>query len=112
MISLLIKIVMLPIIILLFTYTYEGIQFESVWQTIAAIVLLSVVGVVMEALILRRKTFWLSILLDFVATIGLLLLIAAVFSDIHVTLTGAILISLIVAIQEYFVHLLLINNDK
>ncbi|WP_110943555.1 hypothetical protein [Virgibacillus senegalensis] len=112
MISLLIKIVMLPIIILFFSYFFEGVYFESIWQTIAAIVLLAVVGVVMEAVLLRRKTFWLSIVLDFAATAVLLLVIAEVFDSIHVSLTGAILIALVVGVQEYFVHLLLINNGK
>ncbi|SDJ82411.1 hypothetical protein [Sediminibacillus albus] len=112
MISFLIKIIFLPVIIVFFTYFFGNVQFDSIWQTIIAILMLAVIGVSMEALLLRRKTFWLSIFLDFASTVVLLLLIAAVFDGIEVTLAGAVFISLIVGVQEYFVHLILITNDK
>lgn len=82
------------------------------FQPILIGLVLAGVGTAMEYLILKRGTLWISTFLDFVASILIIVGLAAFLDGAEVTILGAIIVSLFLAFTEYFTHLFLIRSDK
>ncbi len=66
----------------------------------------------MEVLILRRGTFWISNTLDLIASFGIIYGSQFIIRGAFVSITGALITSLLILATEYVQHLLLIRSHK
>lgn len=112
MASFLLKILMCPIGVIVASWIFPNVQFESYVQPIIIGLILAVVGIIMEYMLLRKGTLWISTLLDFAATLIIVYAISNLFVGAEVTLLGAILTSVVITFLEYFNHLWLIRSGK
>lgn len=112
MISFILKVVSLPLILMLAMFLFDSVHFGSMWQPLILGAILACVGVAMEYLLLKERTFLLSLILDFVVSVILIWSIANMLDEAAVTLWGAILTSLIIGIAEYFIHSYLLSSGK
>jgi uncharacterized membrane protein YvlD (DUF360 family) len=111
MTSLLIKVIVFPIFMIVFSYIMQGMDFTTLYQAIAAGLVLALVATGMEYMITIKSTLWLSVAADFIL---FLLIIESLntFPSIHVTFPTAVLSSVLLSAIEYFIHLFLIKSGR
>ncbi len=73
---------------------------------------MALVGVLMEYLLLRKGTLWISTILDFAVSVLILYSIANLFAGTTITFTGAVLTGILLGVIEYFTHLWLIKSGR
>ncbi|WP_173917366.1 DUF2512 family protein [Halobacillus sp. Marseille-Q1614] len=112
MTSILVKIFALPSVLILSMYFLETVNYGLIWQPIVLAVVLLIVGVGMEYLLLRRGNLWSSVFLDFVVTLFMVWGLSNLFAGAYVTFAGALIVSAVIGVCEYFLHLHLITNRK
>lgn len=112
MISLVIKLVTLPLLFFAFEWLVPSFHYEHGWVALVTIVILIGIGRPVEKLFLTRRTFWLILLLDFISNVSVIWLIALLFNQSTVTFSGALMISILITIAEYFVHRLLVAERR
>lgn len=110
MIGLVIKLIVCPITVLISNYLF-GLRY-TVFQAVVVGLILAVAAHFMEVLILKRGTFWVSTVGDFVAALGIVYLSQLVFTNVNVTFIGALLTAVLLTVTEYFQHTFLINAGK
>jgi uncharacterized membrane protein YvlD (DUF360 family) len=110
MIGLLLKLIIVPAIVLLSDVFIGSVYFPSFLQAILTGVVLAVDGHVMERLMLRPGTLWITTGFDIVAAAAILLLSAVVFPGVRMPLDGALLVALILGIVEYMYHRWLLSG--
>ncbi|MFZ5353031.1 MAG: DUF2512 family protein [Bacillota bacterium] len=112
MTGLIMKIIACPAALLLSDLLFAGIDFGSAYQAVIVGLILAVSAHLMELLILRRGTFWISLTADFVTATLIIYFVSNLFYNAYVTLTGAVLAALIVGVTEYLQHAYLIRTGK
>ncbi len=112
MTSFIMKLIMCPLLVILSAWLFPGIEFSNYAQAIVVGVILAVVGTVMEYMLLRRGTLWISNIADFIASFVIVYFISNLFNGADVTFLGALMTALLLGIAEHFTHLWLINNHK
>lgn len=112
MTSLLMKIIACPLVLFVASWLFPNVEFGAFYQIVVVGLILAVVGVLMEYLLLREGTLWISTILDFVVSTLILYLIANMFAGAAVTFFGAVLTSILLGVVEYFAHLFLIKSGK
>ncbi len=110
MISLVVKIVTVPLVIFIALYASSELQYDAIWQSLLIIFILICSGLLLESFLLKRISLWLSVLLDFIASFLILYIISNLLEGAHVSLIGAIVLALILAFAEYFLHRFLIRK--
>ncbi|MGE4284915.1 MAG: DUF2512 family protein [Clostridia bacterium] len=106
------KLIMCPLIVVIYDALLNNVNYASIYQSIGIGIFLAVLAHMMEVLILREGTFWISTIVDLVAAFGIVYLSQFVLRGAAVTFTGALIISLLLTISEYFQHLFLVNTGK
>jgi Mg2+/Co2+ transporter CorB len=66
----------------------------------------------MEVLILKKGTFWLSTIVDFVAASFIVYIVSLFFATASVTIAGALLTALLLTFTEVIQHGWLINSGR
>jgi len=110
MTSLFFKIVTFPLGALLAAWLFANVNFEHYYEPILVGLLAAVVGVLVEYVILRKGTLWLSTFSDVIINWVFLYVVANMFEGAYVTVWGALLTSLIIGAVDYFIHYYLIKN--
>lgn len=106
------KIILCPVALIVSDLLSTHINYTSYYQPIVTGILLAVIAHGMELLILRRGTAWISTFSDLIAAFVIIYLSQFLFAGAYVTLLGALLASLIIAVAEHFLHKYLINSHK
>lgn len=106
------KLVLAPVIVILcdLLSPYQ-INYASVYEAILIGLAIAIVGFAVEWLMLRRGTLWITTISDFVFTLCIVFFGSMVFNDARVSTAGALIISLIFGIMEYFIHLWVLRKD-
>lgn len=110
--SLFLKLILVPVIVLLSDFLIANVFYPSFYQPIIVGIVLAVVGHVMENVLLRRGTLWVTTALDIVASSIILYVSVYFFPGSRMTLDGALLTALFLGITEYFYHLWLIRSER
>lgn len=110
MIGLIMKLIVCPVILLLSNYIL-GLQY-TLAQSLYVGFIIAIVGHMMEVLILKSGTLWISTISDFIVAFAIIYLSQFLLRNVAVTLLGALLIALILTVVEYFEHLFLIRAGK
>ncbi|WP_082235138.1 DUF2512 family protein [Halobacillus massiliensis] len=112
MTSILVKIFTLPSVLILSMYFLDTVNYTALWQPIVLAVVLLIIGVGMEYVLLRKGNLWSSVFLDFIVTLFLVWGLSNLFSGAYVSFAGALIVSAVIGVSEYFLHLHLITNRK
>lgn len=101
---LLLKIVLLPIVVGLADLMTADIFFPSAWSIAITGIVLAIIGWMMEALILRRGTLWLTTVVDWGVAAAGIYLAQYIFNGAYASVVGSLLAGGLIAIVEYFAH--------
>jgi hypothetical protein len=108
----LMKIIICPLSVILASFLFTNVRYAALYQPIFVGVVLAVIGTLMEYLFLREGTLWINTVLDFIVSTFFVYFITIFFYGARITIVGAILTGLILAIVEHFIHLYLIKSQK
>ncbi|MDR3598687.1 DUF2512 family protein [Clostridium sp.] len=109
-IGLILKFIACPVIIILSNYVI-GLEY-SVIQGLFIGVVLAFVAHMMEVLILKHGTLWISTISDFIVAFAVVYLSQFVLRDVNITFFNAFLTSLLLTVVEYLEHIFLIRSGK
>lgn len=112
MTSLWIKLIACPALVILSMFLFDTVDFATIFQPVFVGIMLALLGVSMEYVLLKRETFWLSIIADFAASILIVFFISNLFTTAEVTWVGAVLTAVLLAAAEFFVHRYLLKSGK
>ncbi|WP_373228942.1 hypothetical protein [Cohnella sp.] len=112
MTSLLMKIFICPIGVIVSAWLFPGVRYGAYYQPIIVGLILAVVGVLMEYMLLKKGTLWISTFMDFAASVLIVYFVSNWFPGAAVTFFGAILTGALLAITEHFTHLWLIQSGR
>lgn len=106
------KIIMCPLAVILASYLFPNVNYAALYQPIIVGLVLALAGTMMEYLFLREGTLWMNTGMDFVASSIIVYFMSLFFIGARVTVFGAILTGLILAVIEHFTHQYLIRSGK
>jgi Mg2+/Co2+ transporter CorB len=91
---------------------FPNVYFANVIQPIIVGLILAFSAHMMEVLILKKGTFWLSTIVDFVAASFIVYIVSLFFVTASVTIAGALLTALLLTFTEVIQHSWLINSGR
>ncbi|MCP8615411.1 DUF2512 family protein [Salirhabdus salicampi] len=109
--GLVMKLFMCPIGVILAWIMFPNVFYTTIFQPIIIGFILAVSAHLMEILILRKLTFWVSTIADFIAA-TLIVYFVSQLQVTYVTFFGAILTALLLTITEIIQHRWLIKSGK
>ncbi|MBC2581922.1 DUF2512 family protein [Clostridium sp. DJ247] len=112
MTGLIMKIIICPLAVLSSDYLFTDVYFPYAYQAIVLGLILAVAAHVMELLFLKKGTFWINNVLDFIAAAVIVYVGQFFLTGARITFIGALLTSALLTITEYFQHLHLIRSGK
>lgn len=112
MASLGIKIIMVPVGLIVASWLFPNVDYAEWHQPVALGLILAVLGVLMEYLILKKGTLWLSTLADFAVSALVIYYVSNVFDGAVVTFFGSLLAAALLAVAEHFLHRWLIRTGR
>lgn len=112
MVGLLVKLLVCPIVVFLSALLFRDVYYPSLYQPIFVGLILAIVSHLMDLFMLKRGTFWLTLILDFLIASFLLYISAFFFIGAQITWVGAFLTGFILAITEYFQHGWLLQTNQ
>jgi hypothetical protein len=104
MVMLLLKLLIVPIVLFLADVMMVDVLFPSTWAIIGTGIALALLGLMMEALMLRRGTLWLTTVADWAVGAAVVYSSQFIFAGGFVSVVGALLTGGLLAIPEYFMH--------
>lgn len=112
MLGLIMKIIVCPLIIYISDMVFNDIYYANTYQAIITGLVIAFIGHMMEVLILKKGTLWISTFADLVAAIAVVYLSQFFLPGSRITIAGAAIIAVILAITEHFQHIYLIKEGK
>jgi len=110
--SLIIKFAVCPLLIYLAGIFLNQVQFATLFQPVLLGFFVAVAGVLMELYTLKPGTLWLSTGLDFIAFTAIVYIVPFFLAGAYVTLTGALITGLVLALAEIPQHYWLIKSGN
>ncbi|SEN00589.1 DUF2512 family protein [Lihuaxuella thermophila] len=107
-----IKLIVCPVVVLLSSFLFREVYYPSFYHPVIVGIVLAIAAHAMEIVFLRRGTFWLSNLMDFIAATAIVYISSYFFPGSRVTWVGATLTAFLLAVTEYFQHLWLLRTGK
>ncbi|MCM3634328.1 DUF2512 family protein [Paenibacillus camelliae] len=110
MTSLIIKLFSVPIGIIIASWIFPNVEYTRLYQPIIVGLISAGVGLIMEFIILRRKTLWLSTFSDLIVSWVIVFGISLMFNTAYVSIWGAFWTAVLLTVMEYFLHRFLIEK--
>lgn len=110
MLGLIIKIIVCPVIVYLSDMILNDVYFANPYQAVIAGLVVAVVGHLMEVLILKRGTLWISTFADLAGAFIVIYLSQYFLPGSSITVAGAAITALLLTVVEHFQHIYLINQ--
>ncbi|MGJ9384033.1 DUF2512 family protein [Salipaludibacillus sp. CF4.18] len=111
MIGLIIKIFVCPITVMIAWLIFPNVEYSTIYQPIIVGLILAFSAHVMEVFILKKGTFWLSAILDFIAA-TVIVYVVSFFQVAQVSFFGAILTAVLLSVTELVQHNWLIKSGR
>lgn len=111
MAPLFIKLLVCPTILLLFDVISTEVEYRAMYQVILMGLLLAFAGHLLDQIILKRKTVWLSTITDFIAAAVILYMSPLLFPGSRVTFWGALMTAFVLGAAEYLQHVVLVQRS-
>ncbi|WP_100405547.1 DUF2512 family protein [Bacillus solitudinis] len=112
MIGLIVKIFVCPITVMIASLIFANVYYANLIQAITVGLVLAVAAHMMEVLILKKRTFWISTIIDFFAAALIVYVVSGLFATSVVTIGGAFLTAILLTFTEVIQHSWLINSGK
>ncbi|WP_227935929.1 DUF2512 family protein [Alkalihalobacillus deserti] len=112
MLGLIVKIFVCPITVMIASLIFPNVYYANVIQPIIVGLILAFSAHMMEVLILKKGTFWLSTIVDFVAASFIVYIVSLFFATASVSIAGALLTALLLTFTEVIQHSWLINSGR
>jgi uncharacterized membrane protein YeaQ/YmgE (transglycosylase-associated protein family) len=112
MLGLIVKLFVCPITVIIASVIFPNVYYANVIQPIIVGLVLAFSAHMMEVLILKKETFWLSTVSDFVAASFIVYIVSLFFATASVTIGGALLTAILLTITEIAQHRWLINSRR
>lgn len=106
-----IKLFVCPLTIFFAELVFPNVNYTAFYQPIIVGLVLAVSAHMMEVLLLKKGTFWISTILDFIAA-TLIVYFVSLFQVATVTFFGSILTAFILTITEIVQHRWLIRSGR
>jgi hypothetical protein len=100
----------IPVLLWAASLMSPGIHYPSFYQPLATGIIISGVGRLVEKVLLKPGTVWLSVFADVILAAIIIYYSQYVFAGARITWAGAAITSLIVGVVEYIVHVILVNH--
>ncbi|MGO4889601.1 DUF2512 family protein [Anaerobacillus sp. MEB173] len=111
MLGLIVKIFVCPITVMIAWLIFPNVEYSALYQPIIVGLILAIAAHMMEVVILRKGTFWISTIVDFIAA-TLIVYFVSLFQVAQVTFFGAILAAVLLSVTELAQHNWLIKSVR
>lgn len=112
MAGLITKIFVCPITVVISAFLFTNVDYAAIYQPIIVGLVLAVAAHMMEVMILRKGTLWMSTVMDFIAATLIVYFVSLLFAGAAVSFLGAVLTAILISITEYFEHQWLIKSGR
>ncbi|MCJ7842178.1 YndM family protein [Lederbergia sp. NSJ-179] len=112
MLNVVIKVIVVPLILILASRLLPNVHFPYLYQPLVTGVILAIVGYLLELVLLKRGTFWISLAVDFIVSWIFLYTFVYFFQGAYITAWGTILTAALLTAVEFFMHLWLIGSGR
>jgi hypothetical protein len=107
------KLIICPIVVVVSSLVFsERIHYNSIFQPVIAGLVLAVLAHVIEALFLKQGRVLIIAVTDLISSSLAIYLLSSAFSGSSVTFSGAVLTGILLALTEYFEHVLLVMGGR
>jgi hypothetical protein len=106
------KLIVCPLMLYIANFLFDSVIFASLFQIILVGLVLAFASHIMEVMLLRRGTFWISTGMDFIAALAIIYFSQFFIAGVRITLFGAVLTAFLLAVTEYFLHFYLLKSKK
>lgn len=89
-----------------------NVYFASAYHTAMIAATLALAGHLLEWAMLSKKTFWLTLVMDFIFSTAIIYVLSYFFFASVVTFGGAAVIALVLTAIEFFVHVWLLQSGR
>ena len=110
--GLLVKLIAGPLLVILADALFPEVNYASLYQSIGVGLVIAIAGHLLELLLLRRGTLWMSTALDLIAAFLIVCLSGILFADARVTPIGAGFAAILVGVAEHLQHIRLIKSGR
>jgi uncharacterized membrane protein YeaQ/YmgE (transglycosylase-associated protein family) len=111
MLGLIVKLIVCPLTVILASVIFPNVNYTAFYQPIIVGLILAVSAHMMEVFLLKRGTFWISTIADFIAA-TIIVYVVSLFQVATVTFLGAILTAILLTITEIVQHQWLIRSGR
>lgn len=108
----LVKLVVCPTTVIISDLIFPQVYYPSIFQAILVGIILAVGAHTMEIMLLKKGTFWISTVMDFLAAAIIIFIVSKLLPGSIVTLIGALLTAFLLSITEYFQHLWILRTGR
>lgn len=106
------KVIACPLVVYICDMIFNDICYSSPYQAIITGLVLAVAGHMMEVLMLKKGTLWVSTFVDLIVFFGLIYVSQFFFPGAYINITGAAITAIILSAAEHFQHMYLIKEGK
>ncbi|SFI83885.1 DUF2512 family protein [Thermoflavimicrobium dichotomicum] len=100
-----VKLFVCPAVVWISTFLFQDVYYPAPYQSLVTGLILAIVAHLMELMVLRPGTFWLSTGADFLAATVIVYISQWFFAGSRITWAGALLTAFFLAVTEYFQHI-------
>lgn len=106
------KIILLPLVVAICSGIFGNVDYVSWYQPIVIGVVLAIIGQIMEAIMLNRRTTVMMDIADFIVSALVVYFVSQFLNGAYVTFWGAILTALVITLIEIPVHRWLVRSGR
>jgi hypothetical protein len=111
LLGLIVKLFVCPITVMIAWLVFPNVQYSAIYQPIIVGLILAFAAHMMEVFILRKGTFWISTIVDFMAA-AFIVYVVSLFQVAQVTFFGAVLTAVLLSTTELVQHNWLIKSGR
>lgn len=112
MTGLVVKLIVCPLTIFLSDALFPQVYYPFVYQPILIGIIVAIVAYALEVMILKRGTLWISTFADFIGAAVIVYFVTLLLPGATITVTGALLTALVLALTEHIQHIWLISTGR
>lgn len=106
------KIILMPLVVAICSGIFGNVDYVSWYQPIVVGLVLAVIGQLLEVMMLRRSTTFITDIIDFIAATLIVYYVSQYLNGAFVTFWGAVLTALIITLIEIPVHRWLVRSSR
>ncbi|CAM5781711.1 DUF2512 family protein [Brevibacillus borstelensis] len=110
--GLLVKLITAPLVVVLADALFPEVDYATLYQSIGVGLVLAVAGHMLELLLLRRGTLWMSTAADMILAFLVVWLSSGLLVGARITLIGAGFTAILFGAVEYIHHVSLIKSGR